>query len=522
MMINQHQKYAENFSQLIHDQREIMRIAVCGRFKSGKTSLINLMLGLDLPVKVSTATGTVTKIKYGVRDSVQLADGTYRDVSREELNDYIAIKEKTLDGIKLGEAVTAFTGSTSNLLQKGNVEFWDTPGLEDDYRLTEITLDAVAQCDAVIFVLDATKFLSHQDKMLLSGKLQERVGDNIIVAINRFDLLTNEHDKQEIYQGAEELRKYSPVFTCAELSHQDIKNLMRRVTRLCSSESQRRNCINSARNAKIYARAQEWRGILREDYEQAKQEKNRVRHEIEQFIADQQKKLEDSYKAQKSRLTDNIQNASLALDSTEKWTEILSKMRSVERWEYKYVSLSQEAMDSGLRDMLWSIRYAAERSIDTYEYPECLPLPEISRSGVWDYMNWGSNCTVDNTDGMLAGAIAGAAAGSVIPGIGTIFGAIGGFIAGAMRDGSKDEQEKAAFQKQCVPNTIRAFHNGPAGVAKQAIKHFQGIILGRLEISFNDKIKNIVVPERMKKAYEEFCRQERQLEAYLGMVHSYI
>lgn len=524
MIIAEHKKYASDFDQILNEQRDVMRFAVCGRFKSGKTSLLNLLLGLDLPVKVTTATGIVTKIKYGVKDTIQLSDGTYRQVSKEELNKYIAIKGKTLDGVKIGEAVTAFTGSKSDLMQKGEVEFWDTPGLEDDYRLTEITLNAVEQCDAVIFVLDATKFLSQTEKMLLNGKLQERVGNNIIIAVNRLDML-NEDGRQQIYHESESLKGlgnhicgYDPVFTCAASDYQNIDDLLHRVSNICSNSRQRKTCIDSARKARIHTFAEKWLELLRSDYEQVTQEKIKLEREQEEFISSHQKKLEDSYRKDKVALIRSIQTASFALDSTSEWTNTLQKMHSVQNWEYNYVALSQEAMTSGLRDIFNSIMYAAESSVSKIEYSECFPFPEISRARVWDRMNWGSNFSANNSGGMLTGAVTGAIAGSVIPFIGTFFGAAAGFILGAGHDASQDEAEKSAFQKRCITNTISAFQNGPAGIAKQEIQRFQDTVLRRMETVFTRKKGLISAPYEMKNAYDEVCGHKQQLEFYMSVV----
>lgn len=526
--ISEHQKYAAKFEQIINERRDIMRIAVCGRFKSGKTSLLNLMLGLALPVKVKTATGIVTKIKYGVRDTVQLADGSFRQVSKEELNNYISVQGKTLDGVKTGEAVTAFTGCESNLLQKGEVEFWDTPGLDDDYRLTEITLEAVSQCDVVIFVLDATQFLSLTEKILLNGKLQEQVGNNIIVVINRLDMIDT-NSQHQIYQEAEELTRlypnlgndicgYEPIFTCAASINTDIEKLMHRITSLCLNNIQRRTCIKLAHKAKLGVYAKKWLAILSSDYEQVCQEKLRCKREMETFLSEQQIKLENSFKVDKASLMRNIQTASLVLDSTERWTNVLKRLQAENGWETKYIILVQEVMKKELEYMFAEIIYAAKSSISQSEYPSCFPLPEISTEQVWDNMNWGSNFSANHMSGMLAGAAAGAAAGSIVPGVGTVIGGVIGLFLGAGHDNSKDEQEKAAFQNQCIINTIRAFQNGPAGVAKQNIRQFQDILVNRMKNVFRDKMECINISYDMQNSYDELCRQEKQLSVYMSLV----
>lgn len=76
----------------------------CGKFKSGKTSLLNLMLGTDLPVKSTTATGIITKVIYGKASAVKMKDGEIKSTPRQELYDYISVVDKNLDGITISDA----------------------------------------------------------------------------------------------------------------------------------------------------------------------------------------------------------------------------------------------------------------------------------------------------------------------------------------------------------------------------------------------------------------------------------
>ena len=65
-MMQEHEQYGKAIcsyqSRLACEGNRPMRIAICGKFKSGKTSLLNLLLGLDLPVRAITATKLITRI----------------------------------------------------------------------------------------------------------------------------------------------------------------------------------------------------------------------------------------------------------------------------------------------------------------------------------------------------------------------------------------------------------------------------------------------------------------------------
>jgi len=528
MDIREHQASDTRLAQMAGEKRSTMRIAICGRFKSGKTSLLNLLLGINLPVKAVTATGIVTKIQYGVQDQVQMSDGSLRRVTKNELDKYIAVKAKTIDGIVLNEAVTAYVGCESGLLQKGSVEFWDTPGLEDDYQLTRITLEAIEQCDAAVLVLDATRFLSQAEKALLNGRLQECVGNNILVVVNRLDVLPDNDRRQIKLYAEEELGRFGnhccgmgPVFTCADPKAPDITVFRDRITYLCAQEKRRQQCIDSARRARLRAKAEKWLSALEGDYEQLVREKKQLKHELDSFRAKRERELESAYREDKAQLLQRIQTASYDIDSTKRWTQVLSAVQSEDGWESRYVSLSTAAMKRGVEELFKQIKRSAEQVLKRSEYPKCFPLPELKTDQVWVEMDWGSNFSADRTGGMLAGAAAGAAAGSVIPGLGTLAGAFLGFFAGAIRDGAMDDSDKIAFQSQCIQKTVQAFQNGPASAAKQEVQRFQNTLLSRMGVAVADKKKRIALPAGKRSSYDLLCGQEQQLERYRSIAQSY-
>lgn len=179
-------------------QRSSMKIAICGKFKSGKTSLINLLFGLDLPVQAVTATKLVTQIEKGECCYSILEDGTRVEITAEERDQLIL---GTIDA-DIGQPVRIAVGCDSKLLgEAGEVEIWDTPGLEDTPELTEITMQALEQCDLAILIFDANKFGSWCEKMTLE-KLQDMLGGNVVYVINRIDLLNTAEDLAYVQRSA--------------------------------------------------------------------------------------------------------------------------------------------------------------------------------------------------------------------------------------------------------------------------------------------------------------------------------
>lgn len=490
MNIVQHRALSEKWNALISEQRKILRIAFCGRFKSGKTSLLNLLLDLDLPVKAVTATGTVTRIQYGIENQVEFKDGVRKIVSKKELDDFIKIKRKDIDGISRSEAVTAFVGSQNVLMNKGNVEFWDTPGLDDDKELQKITIDAINNCDVVVFVLDALQYMSSSEKNFLTEKLKKFVGTNIIVVVNRMDMIPFENQHEVINSAQDDLRYfgngicgYGPVFTSASPIAHDIDLLKSRIVKMCESERNRTKGINIARKAKIFSMAQSWRKALMETH-----------NDIDKLVQLETKKQKDfleqltlKHNSVELNFTKNISSIIANIESIDYWENILGVVKDSQNWEKNYVSLSTSVMQNEMNKLFHRIRKTAETTIDSDEYPHCFPLPAINTDLIWQNMDWGHDFNVDNATGMMAGVAAGAVAGSFVPGVGTAIGAFAGFLIGIARDVSKDSNAKTEFQNSCISNTIREYNKKPCLIAKAQVKFFQEEVLKNMEVDFNNR-----------------------------------
>ena len=186
--------YQDNLNRLRElqkDDHHAVRIAFCGKFKSGKSSLLNLLLGTRLPVKSTTATGSVTKIVYGRYSAIKKEDGTLQSIPAEEIGTYISIRGKDLDGVTTSDVQYAYIASRSKLLKRGKVEFWDTPGLEDDPKLSQVTMDALEKCDMVVYVMHANQVLSQYEKRHMP-KLHMKMGGIILFVENHKDQFRDE------------------------------------------------------------------------------------------------------------------------------------------------------------------------------------------------------------------------------------------------------------------------------------------------------------------------------------------
>jgi hypothetical protein len=109
--------------------QEVFNIAVMGRFKAGKSSFLNHLLGRDLlPVGVIPVTAVITEIAYGSRERAvaHFLDGHSGEISIRQITSFVAERENP-GNIK---RVSKLTIELPALEQFKNLRFVDTPGLE--------------------------------------------------------------------------------------------------------------------------------------------------------------------------------------------------------------------------------------------------------------------------------------------------------------------------------------------------------------------------------------------------------
>lgn len=494
----EHAKKMKEFKEMISQQSDVFRIVVCGKFKTGKTSLLNLLLGLDLPVMAVTATGVVTKIACHASMSAEFEDGTRKEISKGELYQYITVAGKDLNGVKYSEAVSVDVPCESQLMMNGKVEFWDTPGLEDDKRLTEITLEAVKKCDLAVLVMNAAQILSQKEKLFLY-QMQEILGGNVLVVINRWDML-REDEKPEIRKTAETfLKKFGNdccgygryLLTSANPDSACVDGLRNKLYDICENEKTRRKYSSHARGARIDYFVREWNELLGQDIDRLQSYLKSRENSAADEECRRTEELKREYKEKKELVKGSLSELMCRVDERSYWTGTLSGVKSTAGWETQYVKLSTDIMKNSLRDIYQKAREVTEKHFAAREYPECYPLPALSEENVWDKMDWGYNLVADNKAGMLAGAAAGAVAGSVFPIIGTFAGAALGFVAGAIRDGGKDDKDRETFKSSCINRTVTAFYKESAANAKREIQNYMNELFSRIENGLPQKCVKI-------------------------------
>ena len=171
--------------------KDDFRILICGEFKRGKSCLINAMLGNKiLPMKVAPCTAVVTEVSYAEQPSVLIhpIEGQPFVSSIENLSTHIAIPKSGRSNI---EKVQVFY--PLDLCQNA-VTIIDSPGLNEHWERTDISLQQIAQADAVIMVLSCEMALSRSEMSFIETHLSDR-HFGLFFVWNRFDAIRDDPEE---------------------------------------------------------------------------------------------------------------------------------------------------------------------------------------------------------------------------------------------------------------------------------------------------------------------------------------
>jgi len=178
-----------------------LEVALFGRVSSGKSSMLNALLGVDvLPVGVNPITAVPTKLRYGkeLRAAVSFGDGRSEAIGIEQLASLVT--EQGNPG-NLRNVVRALVEVPSPRLKPG-IMLVDTPGLGSLARKGAAeTLAYLPACDLAMLLIDAGTTLNDEDIGTL--RLLYEAGIPSLVLLSKADLL-DESDQHHAIQYIEQ------------------------------------------------------------------------------------------------------------------------------------------------------------------------------------------------------------------------------------------------------------------------------------------------------------------------------
>lgn len=146
---------------------DTFHIIVAGRFNTGKSTMMNALLGRTtrpvpelgvgrgpMPVGELPCTATLTSIHYAERPSVRAwgFDGSSEEWSLEKYQREGTVRESESETREFFRKIREFEmGFPAELCQSG-VTVIDSPGTDDIPERTEVTRQAIGKCDAAIVV----------------------------------------------------------------------------------------------------------------------------------------------------------------------------------------------------------------------------------------------------------------------------------------------------------------------------------------------------------------------------------
>lgn len=136
-------------------------VSVTGEFKRGKSSLINAMLGMPvLPMGIEPMTAVLNRVTYGRTPKVLIKrkDGVCVQIKMEDLSAYV-----TKQGAQMSRLVNEAVIEYPTFLCESGIDILDTPGMNDEEEMSEVTGKILEEAHAAVVAVSATLLFSETE-----------------------------------------------------------------------------------------------------------------------------------------------------------------------------------------------------------------------------------------------------------------------------------------------------------------------------------------------------------------------
>lgn len=211
-------------------------VLIIGAFSSGKSSMINALIGEELlPTGFLPETAVLGELHYGKkRITLYPKKGMWeggdepfdlREVTTEEISKYVSLStedainsmEKNIDGDESQSRINAkFEKMVIRWpldILKDGVVLVDSPGINDPYSNDYIVNDYLPKADAIVYVMDSQKAYTATDKNQLET-INALGRKNILTAYTFYDIV-----EKQTRRNPEKLRTLRKTLTNHMLKH---------------------------------------------------------------------------------------------------------------------------------------------------------------------------------------------------------------------------------------------------------------------------------------------------------------
>ncbi|MBC8260199.1 MAG: dynamin family protein [Planctomycetia bacterium] len=189
-------------------RERVFRVAIAGEFSTGKSTLINALLGKALlPTALEACTAVVTRIRKAEKDEepgvlVTFAKSGTRRVSEEALRSSLTFQGQAGDDFPVEAEVLLPAGT---FLDHG-IEIVDTPGVNDpEARGEQVTLGFLPKADAIIFVTHAARAFKESEIDFLRDRVGDQDRGRVLFVVNACDLIEEDEDREDLRKRAHQL-----------------------------------------------------------------------------------------------------------------------------------------------------------------------------------------------------------------------------------------------------------------------------------------------------------------------------